>query len=67
MLLPEYWTMGLIPSARESARRLGLVWLRQMVGALADAVDSPAMGIRVWEPSDIRCRASVRLNKTTAA
>jgi len=54
MLLPVYWTMELIPSTRAGARRLGLVWLRQMVAALAHAVDSPAEGVRVLEPPEIR-------------
>ncbi len=54
MLLPVYWTMELIPSTREGARRLGLVRLSQMVGALAGAVDSPVQGIRVLEPPEIR-------------
>jgi uncharacterized protein YbjT (DUF2867 family) len=54
MLLPVYWIMERIPGTRESARRLGLVTLRQMIGALADAVDRPCDGVRVMEVPEIR-------------
>jgi len=54
MLLPAYWIMERIPGTRESARRLGLVTLRQMIAALAGAVDSPCDGVRVREVPEIR-------------
>jgi uncharacterized protein YbjT (DUF2867 family) len=54
MLLPMYWTLERIASTRASARRLGLVRLSQMISALANAVDSPAQGIRILEPPEIR-------------
>ena len=53
VLLPAYWIMERIPGTRESARRLGLVRLRQMTGALADAVDHPCEGVRVIEVPEI--------------
>jgi len=60
ILLPIYWTMELIPATREGARRLGLVRLIQMVAALAGAVDSPATGIRILEPPEIRRAKNVQ-------
>jgi uncharacterized protein YbjT (DUF2867 family) len=40
-LLPAYAVASLIPSQRETARRLGLVTLGQMVAALVQAVEAP--------------------------
>lgn len=53
-LLPMYWMMELIPATRESAKRLGLVTLKQMVAALAGAVDRPSGATRIVEAPDIR-------------
>jgi uncharacterized protein YbjT (DUF2867 family) len=54
LILPGYWIMGLIPSKREAAERLGLVTLKQMIAALVDAVENPAQGIKIMEVPDIR-------------
>lgn len=54
LLIPMYWALGCWPSTRDSARRLGLVTLSQLLEALVAAVDSPATGIRVWEVPQIR-------------
>jgi uncharacterized protein YbjT (DUF2867 family) len=54
LLGPAYWLMGLLPSTRESARRLGLVTLPQMIAALVGAVERPASGVRVIEVPQIR-------------
>jgi uncharacterized protein YbjT (DUF2867 family) len=54
LLAPAYWLMGLLPSTRESARRLGLVTLPQMVAALVSAVERPAEGVRLLEVPEIR-------------
>jgi len=57
LLLPAYWLMGALPATRESAKRLGLVTLPQMIAALVSAVEQPASGIRVVEVPAIRqCR-----------
>jgi len=40
-LVPFYWIAELLPPARESARRLGLVSISQMLNALVWAVDHP--------------------------
>jgi len=53
-LIPMYWFMERIPATREGARRLGLVTLKQMVSALADAVDHPSDGVRVVEAPAIK-------------
>jgi uncharacterized protein YbjT (DUF2867 family) len=54
VLLPLYWLMERLPATRDSARRLGLVTLSQMVRALAAAVDQPASGTRVLDVPGIR-------------
>jgi uncharacterized protein YbjT (DUF2867 family) len=54
VLRPAYWIMEQVPSTRESAQRLGLVTLAQMIGALAWAVGNPASGVRVIEVPEIR-------------
>ena len=57
VLLPAYWLMGALPATRDSARRLGLVTLPQMIAAMVDAVEHPASGIRVLDVPAIReCR-----------
>ena len=54
VLLPMYWIAERLPGTRESARRLGLITLEQMLAALARAVDEPAAGVRVVEVPEIR-------------
>ena len=53
LLAPMYWVMGALPATRESARRLGLVTIGQMVAAMARAVEEPAQGVRVLEVPQI--------------
>jgi hypothetical protein len=43
-----------VPSSRDTARRLGLVTLAQMVAALVYAVEHPPDAARVVEVPDIR-------------
>ena len=54
VLIPFCWLAERIPSTRDSARRLGLVTLGQMVSALANAVEHPATGVEVLEVPAIR-------------
>jgi uncharacterized protein YbjT (DUF2867 family) len=54
LILPGYWLFEALPSTRESARRLGLVTLRQMVAALVQAVERPPNGIEIVEVPAIR-------------
>ena len=56
ILKPMYWMMERIPSTRESARRLGLVTIDQMVAALVRSVENPAQGIRILGVPEIRER-----------
>lgn len=63
LILPLYWLFGLVPSKRETVRRLGLVNVRQMVDALTWAVENPPQlqqGTRVIEVPEIR---STRLDR----
>lgn len=53
-LKPIYWLMGQIPATRESAQRLGLVTIEQMVGALVRSVENPAQGVRILGVPEIR-------------
>jgi nucleoside-diphosphate-sugar epimerase len=54
VLLPVYALLERLPPTRESARRLGLVTLAQMVEALVWAVEHPVEGIRVVDVPAIR-------------
>jgi uncharacterized protein YbjT (DUF2867 family) len=49
LLLPGYALLQRIPATRQTARRLGLVTITQMVGALVAAVESPVTGTRIVE------------------
>jgi uncharacterized protein YbjT (DUF2867 family) len=53
-LKPMYWLFESIPATRETARRLGLVTLEEMVAALVRSVESPADGIRILDVPSIR-------------
>jgi len=59
-LLPIYWLFERLPGTRDTARRLGLVTLDEMVAALAQAVDAPGDGIRIYDVPSIRRLARVR-------
>lgn len=54
LLLPAYKLMEVLPPTRESARRLGLVTLDQMIATMANAVEEPARGVRVIDVPGIR-------------
>jgi uncharacterized protein YbjT (DUF2867 family) len=53
-LLPIYKLMEILPWTRESALRLGLVSLHQMVAALVAAVEDPVDGVRFAGVPEIR-------------
>jgi len=53
-ILPVYWVMELIPSTRESARRLGLVTIAQIVRVLVWAVEIPPNQVRILDVPQIR-------------
>jgi len=58
LLKPGYWLGRQIPSLRESATRLGLVTVKQMVAALVASVEAPAKGILIIEVPEIAKGAS---------
>jgi uncharacterized protein YbjT (DUF2867 family) len=58
LLLPAYWLLEALPSTSNSARRLGLVTLPQMVAALLHAVEHPAEGSRIVDVPAIRASAN---------
>jgi uncharacterized protein YbjT (DUF2867 family) len=58
LLKPGYWLARQIPSLRESATRLGLVTVEQMVAALVRCVESPAVGIEVIPVPEIANQTS---------
>jgi uncharacterized protein YbjT (DUF2867 family) len=60
VLIPIYWLMERLPGSRDSARRLGLVSLSQMVSALVEAVENPAEQFRIMEVADIRRAARLK-------
>jgi uncharacterized protein YbjT (DUF2867 family) len=53
-LAPLYWMAERVPSTRDTARRLGLVTLSQMVAALVYAVEHPPSSTRVVTVPEIR-------------
>jgi len=53
-LLPFYWLCERIPATKESARRLGLVTISQMLDTLVWAVENPASGVRILDVAKIR-------------
>ena len=54
LVLPIYHVLELIPSTRDTARRLGLVTLRQMVGALVAAVETPCDQLKIVDVPQIK-------------
>jgi uncharacterized protein YbjT (DUF2867 family) len=53
-LVPMYWVAERVPATRDTARRLGLVSLAQMVAALVYAVEHPPDKTRVVEVPELR-------------
>jgi uncharacterized protein YbjT (DUF2867 family) len=62
MLVPLYATMRLVPRFRDSAERLGLVTIRQMIAALVKAVEqAPGPGqVRIVDVPGIRASVDER-------
>lgn len=57
LLLPFYWTLERLPSTRETARRLGLVTIEQMIQALVAAIEMPSRGVKVMDVQEIKASA----------
>jgi uncharacterized protein YbjT (DUF2867 family) len=53
-LIPLYWLLGRLSATKQSAQRLGLIRLAQMVNALVWSVENPAVGVRILEVPQIR-------------
>lgn len=53
-LMPLYWIFERMPGTRDTARRLGLVTLDQMVSALVASVESKAGGVQILEVPSIK-------------
>ena len=54
LLLPAYWLLERLPSTRESAKRLGLITIDQMIQALVAAVETPAHGVKIVDVQEIK-------------
>lgn len=54
ILLPAYWILGALAQTRDSARRLGLATIEEMIKALSRSVEQPAAGVRIVEVPQIR-------------
>ncbi len=54
LLIPAYRFLELIPATRDTARRLDLVTLQQMVHALVESVLNPCAGVRILTVPQIR-------------
>lgn len=54
LLKPAYWLCKRLPTTRESAARLGLVTIEQMLRAILWAVDHPPDRVRVIDVPEIR-------------
>jgi uncharacterized protein YbjT (DUF2867 family) len=66
-LVPMYWLFERLPATRETARRLGLVTLEELVAALVQAVESPANQVRILDVPSIRSAPSTTLKETVGA
>jgi uncharacterized protein YbjT (DUF2867 family) len=56
LVLPLYWLASLVPSSRDTARRLYPVKLGRLLRAIVDAVDAPPVATRVIEADELRGR-----------
>jgi len=54
VLRPAYWLLERFPPTSDTARRLGLVTIDQMLEALVEAVEHPPAGIRIVEVPELR-------------
>jgi uncharacterized protein YbjT (DUF2867 family) len=64
-LIPLYKLWERIPATRETALRIGLVTLREMVAALVDGVENPPHGVRILDVPAIRAcgRATAEVDR----
>ena len=68
LLVPIYWLMERLPSTRESAKRLGLVTIAQMIDALVTAVEAPpAEGVKTVGVQEIKGVSAARYEESGLA
>jgi uncharacterized protein YbjT (DUF2867 family) len=60
LLVPFYLLMELLPSSRDTARRLGLVTHAQMIAALVRAVEEPATDFSIVAVPEIKTMSAGR-------
>jgi uncharacterized protein YbjT (DUF2867 family) len=53
-ILPGYWVLERLPGTRDSAQRLGLVRIAQILNALVWSIEHPPAGIRIVDVPQIR-------------
>jgi uncharacterized protein YbjT (DUF2867 family) len=53
-IVPVYWILKRLPKTKESAERLGLVSIRQMLSALVWAIENPPIGVEIIDVPRIR-------------
>jgi uncharacterized protein YbjT (DUF2867 family) len=53
-LVPLYWLFEQLPATRDTAQRLGLVRLPEMISALIWSIENPVHGVRIVEVQQIR-------------
>lgn len=53
-IVPVYWILERIPKTKESAQRLGLITINQMVNALVWAVENPPQQIQILDVPQLR-------------
>jgi uncharacterized protein YbjT (DUF2867 family) len=54
LIAPIYWLLERLPSTRDTARRLGLVTVSQIVRALVDAIEHPPDDARIVEVPEMK-------------
>ena len=53
-ILPVYWVLEKLPNTKESAERLGLITIGQMLNALVWAIENPPSGVEILDVPKIR-------------
>src|SRR5262245_49473056 len=54
VLIPMYWFLERLPATRDTRRRLGLVTLTQMIGAVVHAIEHPPERARIVAVPEIK-------------
>lgn len=60
LLVPFYWICERLPATRESAIRLGLITISQVLDTLVWAVENPPEGVRILAVPEMRERANCK-------